>query len=100
MKRHTAAPEVGLCWYRREDWERLLQLFPDRDKLHDSYDEWLKDVHQAEKRLKREGTVTKRIIVDPDELAGWCALRGLEPVSSTRAEYVSEKMQQKVTAGR
>jgi hypothetical protein len=97
MKKRTAPTEIGLGWYRREDWQRLLQMFPDRDKLHETYDEWLKDVHKGEKLVKREGNVVKRIIVDPDELAAWCALRGLQPVAAARAEYVCEKMQHEST---
>jgi hypothetical protein len=89
-----APTEIGLGWYRREDWDRLVQMFPDRDQLHDTYDEWLKDVQYGEKLVKREGNITKRIIVDPDELAAWCALRGREPIASARAEYISEKMTQ------
>ena len=27
-------PSVGLAWYRREDWETLRDLFPDRSALH------------------------------------------------------------------
>ena len=90
----TSATEIGLGWYRREDWDRLLQIFPDRANLHDTYDEWLTDVRDGEKLVRREGNVVKRIIVDPDELAVWCASRGLEPVASARTEYVCEKMRQ------
>jgi hypothetical protein len=72
MKRRAAATEIGLGWYRREDWNRLLQMFPDRAKLHDTYDEWLKDVHHDEKLVKHKGNVVKRIVVGPDELAPWC----------------------------
>lgn len=94
MKQRTAATEIGLGWYRREDWDRLLQMFPDRDKLHDTYDEWLADVHRGEKLARREGNIVKRIIVDPDKLADWCAIRGLEPVAAARSEYVCEQMRQ------
>jgi hypothetical protein len=94
MKRRTAATEIGLGWYRREDWNRLLEMFPDRDKLHDTYDEWLADVRRGEKLVKREGNIVKRIIVDPAALAAWCAIQGLEPVAAARAEYVCERMRQ------
>jgi hypothetical protein len=33
---------VGVAWYREADWPRIKELFPDADKLHDSYAEWLK----------------------------------------------------------
>ncbi len=92
MKRRNITAELGLGWYRREDWDRLLQMFPDRDQMHDSYDEWLADVRHHEKFLRREGNITKRIVVKPDELATWCTIRGKAPIASARAEYISEKM--------
>jgi len=69
-------------------------MFPDRDQLQDSYDGWLKDVRGLEKTLKRQGHAVQRVIVDPDELAAWCVLQGLEPIGSARANYVSEMMAQ------
>ena len=32
-----AETSVGLAWYRREDWETLRDLFPDRSALHATY---------------------------------------------------------------
>ncbi len=33
--------EVGLGFYKREEWQRLLETAVDRDILEDTYDEWL-----------------------------------------------------------
>jgi hypothetical protein len=82
---------VGLAWYRREDWEGLRRLYPDRGEMHDSFDDWLAVAEQTEQFLKSNGFAVKRVIVDPAELAGWCAARGLEPIAKARAEYVTEK---------
>jgi hypothetical protein len=30
---------VGVAWYREADWARIKELFPDADKLHDTYAE-------------------------------------------------------------
>jgi hypothetical protein len=46
---------------------------------------------QTEQFIKSNGFAVKRVIVDPAELAGWCAARGLEPIAKARAEYVTEK---------
>ena len=81
---------IGLVWFRREDWLSLLQMFPDRDGMQDDYDSWLADVCDLERTLKRQGHTVTRVIVTPDELAAWCALHGLTPIASARAEYVSD----------
>lgn len=31
-------------------------------------------------------------MVDPDELAGWCLIRGRAPDTEARAEFVADKM--------
>jgi len=94
MKRRTARTEIGLGWYRRENWDRLLEMSPDRDQIHDTYDEWQKKGRQDGELVKHEGNITKRLTVDPDELAAWCAMRGREPIASARAEYIWEEMTQ------
>jgi hypothetical protein len=59
--------------------------------MHDSFDDWLATAQETEQYLKAQGLVIKRVIVDPDKLVGWCAVRGLEPIGKVRAEYVAEK---------
>jgi len=94
MKRRTARTEIGLGWYRRENWDRLLEMSPDQDQIHDTYDEWQKKGRQDGELVKHEGNIPKRLTVDPDELAAWCAMRGREPIASARAEYICEEMTQ------
>ena len=38
---------AGMAWYKRENYTRLLQIFEDSDKLHDTYDEWLVAAEQG-----------------------------------------------------
>ncbi len=83
---------VGVTWYRPEDWERLLQLFPDRDDMHDSYAAWLAEAHRAERAVVAGGHRVKRVLVDPAELAGWCLIHGLAPNAQARAEFVTDKL--------
>ena len=61
------------AWYRREDWETLRDLFPDRSALHATYDEWEADARRVERQLGAQGLAVERIIVDPAEFSGWCA---------------------------
>ncbi len=92
-------PEALLALEPEELAAKLLFLIRGRSDLGARYHPGnleLKDVRQGEKLVKREGNITKRIIVDPDELAAWCAMRGREPIASARAEYICEKMTQAV----
>ena len=91
MRKTPASMEIALAWYRAEDWERLRRLCPDWDKMQDSYEEWRADATDTERKMKRYGYTVIRFVVDPDELAGWCAIRGLTPTSDIRAKYVAER---------
>ncbi len=88
----TAVSLVGMGWYRPEDWERLLQVVSDRGRLHDSYAEWLAEAEWAERNVSATGHRVVRVFVDPDELAGWCLVRGRAPDAAARAEFVTDKM--------
>ena len=85
---------VGIAWYRSADWERLLQLFPDRSSMQDSHREWLVDALRTEQIVQAEGRVVKRVIIHPGELARWCRVRGLRPDAQARARYVTDKVRQ------
>ena len=92
MAKPTTATVVGIAWYRPEDWERALQLFPDRDDMHDSHAGWLAEAHRAERAVVAGGHRVKRVLVDPAELASWCLIRGLAPNAHARAEFVTDKL--------
>jgi len=36
----TTKAVLGVAWYRRDQWDRLLEISSDRAELEDTYDEW------------------------------------------------------------
>ncbi len=90
--KRAGAASLGMGWYRPEDWDRLLQMIADRDSMHDTYTEWLASARQGERDFLARGHLVERVMVDPDELASWCLIRGLVPDGATRAEFVSDRM--------
>ena len=90
--RLTGVASLGMGWYRPEDWDRLLQVIADRDSMHDTYAEWLASARQGERDLVARGQPVERVMVDPDERASWCLIRGLVPDGAARAEFVSDRM--------
>lgn len=90
--KRAGAVVLGLGWYRPEDRDRQLQVIADRDTMHGSYAAWLASAQQGERDLLAHGQPVERVIVDPDELASWCLIRGRAPDSAARAKFVSGKM--------
>jgi hypothetical protein len=84
---------VGVAWYREHDWPRIKTLFQDGGQLHDSHAEWLKDTRKAMKQLEKEGCFAKPVVIDIDDLIGWCLVRGCKIDAKARTEYVVHLMQ-------
>jgi hypothetical protein len=81
---------VGLAWYRREDYPRILEMMADRREMHDTYDEWLHDVERLEQRLVSEGHAVTHVIIDPEIFRSWCDQHNLKPVAKARSRFVAE----------
>jgi hypothetical protein len=81
-------PEVGVTWFREEDYPALLHIFEDADKMPRSWKEWLKRAEQMEKRAKAQGYSTARIYIDPDDFRDWCLREGMRIGSEARRKFV------------
>lgn len=84
---------VGIAWYRREQWPRLLEISEDREKLEESYDEWLASAVKGLGTFGSQGLKAVRVDIDTEELLAWCASRNLPVDGKARAEYTTEKVQ-------
>ncbi len=96
MKGEEAQPArivTGCAWYRPDQWERLLEISVDRDRLGDSYAAWVENAEEALRNLRepsQEGMTFEKVEVDVEELLAWCQARGVEVDAQARAEYAAE----------
>ena len=81
---------VGIAWYRQEDYERLLSLFVDSNKLASTYEEWLKQAERLTDQLRRTGQAFQKVYIDPDTFPAWCAARGLNIDAKARIRFANE----------
>ena len=81
---------VGIAWYHRQDYRRILDIMEDADILPASYDEWLKGAEAGERQLKRSGHTVVRAIIDPDEFPAWCRTRSLKIDAEGRVRWANE----------
>lgn len=81
---------IGMSWYRRESYSRILEIMEDADKLPLAYDQWLKKAEAGESELQRAGHVVVRAVIDPDEFAAWCLARNLKVDAQARMQWASE----------
>ena len=81
---------VGMGFYKREQWERLLETADDAVILERSYDEWLGIFDSAIETIKGKGAAPELVMVDVEELLCFCREKGLFNNAKARALYVSE----------
>jgi hypothetical protein len=80
---------VGIAWYRREEWPKLLAASADRDQLEDTYDEWVSGVEETLSRLSAEGIHAEKVDIDMDKLIAWCREKQVPLDGNARAKYAS-----------
>jgi hypothetical protein len=80
---------TGIAWYRRNQWTRLRELAADRDKLEESYDDWLAGAQKALVQIAVTGVRARRVDVDVEALFRWCQAQGRPLDSAARAAYTA-----------
>lgn len=87
---------VGIAWYSRQNYRRVLEVMEDADNLPGNFDQWLKRAEATERQFKRSGHIVVRAIIEPDEFAAWCRSRGLNIDAKARTEWGNEFVYRKV----
>lgn len=81
---------IGITWYRREDYARLQALFPDGDKIADTYEDWVKQAENIAGRMTLEGFTVVKAYISPKTFPAWCKARGFEMDAKARTEWSRE----------
>ena len=85
-----SVPVVGIAWYRPDNYDRIVTLMADGASFPKTHASWRQKAGRMERELKRQGSRTVRVEVDPEVFVAWCGERGLAPDSPGRAQYVAE----------
>jgi hypothetical protein len=95
-RREQTTLNLGVAWYRREQWNRLLEVADDRDNLEDTYEEWEANAKKGLRRLTRPGFEPQRIDIDIEELIRWCKLKNRPVDGAARSIFTAEKLQEQM----
>jgi hypothetical protein len=87
--------EVGIAWYRPEQWEKLRLISKDKNNLERTHSEWLKSAEDLLIKLDIEGFNVVRFEVDVEELLKWCQKNKRPVDGKARSHYVQEMLQSK-----
>ena len=56
---------AGIPWFRREDYERILNIMLDAASLPRPYDAWREGAAAKERELQNDGFTVIRAIIEP-----------------------------------
>jgi len=82
---------IAIAYYRKQDWERFLQMIDDKKSMHETWEEWLKSFEKIKSRCEEEGLIVKTVIVDIDELNHYCKIRGIKNDGKARSTFILSK---------
>jgi hypothetical protein len=78
---------VGFGWYRRREWQRLLEVSEDRMNIRRQYDDWMVEVENVYAKVTESSQTVVRIDVQVQELLDWTFLQGLRVNGESRSRY-------------
>jgi hypothetical protein len=81
---------IKICYYRKKDWKRLLEISDDRDTLHSTWDEWNNAFNSATLDLENKGFVIKKAVVDLNKLIEFCKENQLKNTGATRSQFIQQ----------
>jgi hypothetical protein len=92
--KQNPAPSIqAMVWYKKEDWDQLMVLFPDSHLLPPSYDNWLNRAEEMKTQVEASGDVVIKVFIDPETFPAWCKEQGKEMNSESRAELAIQVAQ-------
>jgi hypothetical protein len=87
---------IGIGWYSRQNYRRILEVMEDADKLPPKFDQWLRRAEATERELKKAGHIVVRAMIEPEEFLAWCRARGLNVDAKARTQWGNEYAYQQV----
>ncbi len=91
MSDSQQAPSIqAMVWYKKEDWDGLMKLFPDSHLLPKTYDDWLVRAEEMQKKVEKAGDIVIKVFIDPVNFPAWCKERGKQPDMEARTQLAIE----------
>ena len=90
----TDATVMGVAWYRRDQWDRLLEISSDRAELEDTYDEWKAVAEENLVNLSQLVNKLRKVHIDVEELLIWCNSQNRAVDGDARTEFTVVKLRE------
>ena len=91
-KRRSQSMVIGLTWYTEETWAQVKATATDPECFEASFAKWKAMAVAARREFQRSGVMALECRIDPQEFFAWCEQHQQENNSTSRGEFVSEKL--------
>lgn len=91
-KRRSQSLVIGVTWYTEETWAQVKATAVDPECFEDTFAKWKAMAVAARRNFQRSGVLALECQIVPEEFFAWCAQNNQENNSTSRGEYVSEKL--------
>ena len=81
---------VGIAWYAREDYGRILEVMADADLMPDTFDAWSERATEVEAQLKARGFRVLRVALRPEAFLAWCQASDVPADAEARCQYAAD----------
>lgn len=89
----SANAQIGVTWYTRDSWQRLVEVADDRDALDDTFEDWERTALSAVQDLEALGRRIRKVPIDIEALVEWCRENHRQIDSAARADFVAHLLQ-------
>jgi len=81
---------IGIGFYRKDQWQILLDTADDADMMIEIYDEWLTGIERLITNMKTVGIDPVKVDIDIYELLAYCRKHNLKNNGGTRSQFIVE----------
>jgi|GEM_PF-1528386 len=80
---------LAACFYSPEDYSKLLKISKDRNKMCDTYEEWLVQFMKMKTSMEEEHIAVTPVRINLDALSKFCKENNLKNTGEARSRYAS-----------
>jgi hypothetical protein len=81
-----------MSWYTPESWQALRTVADDRDKLADSFEDFVAGAERCRAGFAKRGIAVEKLLLDVGDLVRWCRREGYRVEGKGRAAYGAHLM--------
>jgi hypothetical protein len=83
---------IGVTWYTEKTWSQVKATAADPECFEDSFAKWEAMAVKARREFQRSGVRAIECQIIPEEFFAWCTQNNQINNSTSRAEFVSVKL--------